>query len=389
MLFARRKFLTRGMQLLGSALVPSSLLADLLQGGPTAGGALQADDLIWYSSRYLTAEMPMDQLNSCITPTKNFFVRNNLLMPEIDLDRWRLRISGEVEKPLEFTFGDLRQLSTASVANTLECAGNGRAFFDPQIKAVPWRRGGVGNAVFRGPRMRDLLEKAGLKSTARHVAFKGLDVVPAGAQEFIRSIPLDKALDPATLVASDMNDQPLTPAHGFPARALVPGWVGSCSIKWLCEIRVLSEEFNGFYMKSAYRLPPPGSSPRESRTEALKSLIVKSIIAHPAENSTVVLPPSGVITVSGAAWAGERKIKKIEISMDGARAWSPATFDSEKAKYAWRLWKYDWRPRPGAYVIQSRATDDAGHVQPAHPRWNASGYLWNATDRVRVTVQAA
>jgi len=388
MLFARRKFLTRGMQLLGSALVPNSLLADLLQSAP-ANVAPQNDDLIWYSSRYLTAEMPMDQLNSWITPTKNFFVRNNLLMPEIDLDRWRLRISGEVEKPLEFTFGDLHQLSTASVTNTLECAGNGRAFFDPKIKAVPWRRGGVGNAVFRGPRMRDLLEKAGLKSTARHVAFKGLDVVPAGAQEFIRSIPIDKALDPATLVASDMNGQPLTPAHGFPARALVPGWIGSCSIKWLCEIRVLSEEFNGFYMKSAYRLPPPGSSPRESRTEALKSLIVKSIIAHPAENSTVLLPPSGVITVSGAAWAGERGIKKIEISTDGARAWSPATFDSEEAKYAWRLWKYDWRPRPGAYVIQSRATDDAGHVQPAHPRWNASGYLWNGPDHVRVTVQAA
>src|SRR5437763_11708 len=262
----RRNFLIGGMRLsaailprmvggmrLSAAILPRMAgfrprLFDLFQDSVHTDKSPNTDELIWYSTHYLTAEMPMDRLTSWITPTENFFVRNTLLLPEIPLDVWRLRVTGEVQNPFELTFRDLQQLPRASVTNTLECAGNGRAFFHPHTEGVPWRRGAVGNAVFSGPRLRDLLEKCGLKPGAHHVAFKGLDIVPAGALEFVRSIPITKALEPTTLVALQMNGAPLQPQHGFPARSLVPGWIGSCSIKWLCEIRVLSEEFSGIYM---------------------------------------------------------------------------------------------------------------------------------------------
>ena len=396
MAIQRRRFLIQGMRLVGASLLPKiGALADVhrLQYSLQNGRSTDAEELIWYSTRYLTAEMPMDRLSSWITPTANFFVRNNLLMPEIGLDRWRLKITGEVVKPLELSFAQFRQLPAVTVTNTLECAGNGRAFFQPHIGGVPWQRGGVGNAIFSGPRLRDLLEKSGLKPSGRHVAFKGLDVVPPGAQEFVRSIPISKALEPTTLLASHMNGAELTPPHGFPARAVVPGWIGSCSIKRLCEIQVLKEEFDGFYMNSAYRLPRRSGSDGKSnpdRTEAITSLIVKSIIAYPQDGTTLALSAAGVVSISGAAWAGERAIEKVEISTDGGRTWHNASLGPDHAKYAWRLWKYEWRPpRAGSYVLQSRATDEAGDVQPQRAPWNPSGYLWNGIDQIRVTVRSA
>ncbi len=393
----RRSFLIRGVQLFGATLLPgtSFRVAGLysLQDSLPTGNSSPREELTWYSRRYLTAEMPLGGFDSWITLTELFFVRNNLLMPDVALDHWRLRITGEVLRPIELTFQELQQLRVERVTNTLECAGNGRAFFHPRIAGVPWQRGAVGNAVFSGPALRVLLAKAGMKPTARHVAFKGLDVVPQGAQEFIRSVPIDKALQPTTLVATQMNGAALTPEHGFPARALVPGWIGSCSIKWLCEIRVLKHEFDGFYMSSAYRLPLGPSSSEQSRaqqSEAITSLAVKSVIAHPREGSTILLPTSGVVSVSGAAWAGERAIQHVEVSTDAGRSWHNASLSRDLSKYAWRLWSYDWRPtQQGDYVVQSRTTDEYGHVQPLEPRWNQAGYLWNGIDQIHVTVRAA
>jgi len=277
----------------------------------------------------------------------------------------------------------LQQLRAVEVTNTLECAGNGRAFFTPKIGGVRWGRGGVGNAAFSGPRLRDLLEKAGVKAGARHVAFKGMDVIPAGAQAFVRSIPIAKAIEPSTLVALKMNGAPLSVEHGFPARALVPGWIGSCSIKWLSEIRVLRDEFDGFYMQSAYRLFNSAG-----KREAITSLQVKSIITSPEDGANISARNHDPIRVQGAAWAGENAIAKIEISFGGGN-WHPAQLAPGHSKFAWRLWSFKWRPaRAGSYVLQARATDDYGKVQPERTTWNSSGYLWNGIDKVRVAVQA-
>lgn len=391
----RRSFLYRSARLLAALVLsgmhtPLGLLRALSSDSHATDP--QAEPLIRYSSTYLTSEMPMDLLASWITPSEHFFIRNNLLMPKIDIEQWRLRVTGEVLSPLELTFSDLQKFQSTSVINTLECAGNGRAFFHPRIEGVPWRRGAVGNATFSGARLRDLLQAAVLKPTAQHVAFKGLDLVPEGSEQFIRSIPIAKAMDPNTLLASSMNGAALMLEHGYPVRALVPGWIGSCSIKWLSEVRVLEREFEGFYMRSAYRIPErtrvghrgPGFG------TVITSIAVKSIIAHPQDGAVLPLLSSGTVRVGGAAWAGEKSITQVDISPDGGHSWCKTALGNDQSKYAWRLWEYDWKPRaPGSYLLLSRATDQDGNVQPHQPRWNPYGYLWNGIDRIRLKVLPA
>jgi len=347
--------------------------------------------MIVYSRKYLTLEMPMSLLSSWITPVSSFFVRNNLLMPPtVDPSTWTLSITGEVERPLTINFHDFMQLPASKITNTLECAGNSRINFNPRIGGVPWGPGAVGNAIFQGPVLADVLRHTQLKQTARHVAFRGLDVVPQGASEFIRSIPIEKAMERSTLLATKMNGSPLTPSHGFPVRALVPGWIGSASIKWLQEIRVLSHEFHGFYMDPGYRIPVASPSGRESvaaKTVSLTSLRVKSIIVQPADGAALELSPHQPVMIRGASWAGESAIARVEVSTDGGHEWHAATLGADHAKYAWRLWHYEWQPsQPGAYVILSRATDNTGRTQPMEPRWNPGGYLWNGVDKIHVQI---
>jgi DMSO/TMAO reductase YedYZ molybdopterin-dependent catalytic subunit len=218
--------------------------------------------------------------------------------------------------------------------------------------------------------------------------FRGSDEVPGNVPPFIRSIPIEKALDSDTLIATHMNGSPLSNHHGFPARALVPGWVGAASCKWLTEIKVLEKEFEGNFMKPGYRYPnhpvAPGGSVNPDETHPLTVLTVKSIIAGPADGSKL----SGRQThIHGAAWAGEADVVKVEVSTDGGTTWNTATLGEDRSRYAWRLWSYTWTPpKKSDYVIMSRATDSQGRVQPETADWNPSGYLYNAVDRVNVHV---
>jgi sulfite oxidase len=381
------------------ALARASLhttLSGAWSGQTRAASGLPTDarGMIVYSEEYITREMPVSFLDSWITPTEHFFVRNNEHMPQVNLADWKLSITGEVARPMTLTMADLLKIEPRRVTNTLECAGNGRAFFEPRIAGVPWTRGGVGNAVFRGPSLGALLRLAGAKETARHVAFRGV-AVPSPDPPFMRSIPIDKALDPDTIVATEMNGSPLTQEHGYPARALVPGWIGSASIKWLTEIRVLTHELEGYFMDSAYRLPAHSGEavgenatvPAEARRgSVITSLPVKSIIATPADGS-VIDSAAASVRVFGAAWAGTSTVARMEISTDSGKSWQPAALGSEHARYAWRFWDFEWKPpEEGACIILSRAADNRGRSQPIEMRWNPGGYLWNAVDRVRVTV---
>jgi DMSO/TMAO reductase YedYZ molybdopterin-dependent catalytic subunit len=188
--------------------------------------------MIERSLRFLDLETPAEYLNSWITPVSHFFVRNHMYEPgSVNATTWSLKISGEVERHLSLTMQDLSRLGRHAVINTLECAGNGRGLYQPRVPGIQWERGGVGNARFSGPRLRDVLERAGIKSTAKHVIFRGMDGVPGKVPPFVRSIPIEKALDRDTLIATQMNDAVLSKHHGFPARALVPGWIGAASIK--------------------------------------------------------------------------------------------------------------------------------------------------------------
>lgn len=346
------------------------------------------DRMVIHSSRFLDLEMPPEFATSWITPVNHFYVRNHMFEPaSFDVNDWRINLGGEVASPATFTIADLHALPQHTVVNTLECAGNGRTFQRPQVPGIQWGKGTVGNARFRGPRLGDILQKAGVKASGKHVMFHGADTIPGKVPPFTRSIPLEKAMDEDTLLATHMNDEPLSENHGFPVRALVPGWVGAASCKWLTEIKVLDKEFEGNFMKPGYRFPnhpgKPGEAINPEDTHPLTSLVVKSLIALP-EGATLT---GRSHKIQGTAWAGESEVVKVEISTDGGSTWKEAKLGHEKAKYAWRLWDFHWKtPKPGDYTILSRATDNQGRAQPAIAVWNPSGYLYNAYDQVKVHV---
>lgn len=349
------------------------------------------DGMLVRSARFLDLEMPVEYAADWITPTHHFFVRNHMHEPStLDPAGWKLSISGEVEKPYAISLTELSKLASHSVTNTLECAGNGRGLQNPKVPGVQWGKGAVGTGTFSGPQLRVLLERAGVKSAGKHVMFRGLDQVPGKVPPFIRSIPLEKAMDADTLVATHMNGAVLLKHHGFPARALVPGWIGAASCKWLTEIKVLDKEFEGNFMSPGYRMPntaaKPGEAVKPENTHPVTALGVKSLITSPADGAAL---KGRAIAVHGMAWAGEADIARVEVSTDAGTTWKPARFGHDHAKYAWRQWTYAWQPqKPGAYVVLSRATDTQGRVQPDQPVWNPSGYLYNAIDQVKVHVEA-
>jgi sulfite oxidase len=388
-MISRRYFL---MQASRAALVlhtAPSVFAQATTALPRAGIEIPGEDgMIVRSLRFVDLETPVEYFNSWLTPAPHFFVRNHMQEPaELNAAAWRLDVGGEVERPITLTLAELHKLPTHSVVNTLECAGNGRGLHRPQVPGIQWGRGAVGTARFSGPRLRDVLWRARVKPSGKHVMFRGLDDVPGKVPPFIRSIPLEKALDSETLVATHMNGAPLTKHHGFPARALVPGWLGAASCKWLTEIKVLESEFAGNFMNPGYRLPNqpvnPGDVVKPEDTHPVTSLNVKSVIAGPGDGSTV---KPGTVVIHGAAWAGEADIVKVEISTDGGTTWTAAGLGADKAHYAWRLWSYHWKARAGDYTILSRATDTQGRVQPPSAAWNPSGYLYNAVDQVAIHV---
>ena len=381
----RRDFLIGIPAGLAAATVLRPLLAAEEQSVYIPGEA----GMIVRSARFIDLEMPPEFFDSWITPVPHFFVRNHMHEPSaLDASNWRLTVSGEVEKPLTLSLADLAKMQPHSVTNTLECAGNGRAFQQPHVPGIQWQKGAVGNARFTGPRLRDILERAGVKPTGKHVMFHGLDEVPGKVPPFIRSIPMEKASDGDTLIALQMNGAALSKHHGFPARALVPGWVGAASCKWLSEIKVLEKEFDGNFMKPGYRMPnhpvQPGEPLNVDDSHVITGLNVKSLISSPLDGATV---KSRAVHIHGTAWAGEAEISKVEVSTDNGGTWQPAQLGREQAKYAWRLWSYVWKvPKSGEYTILSRATDNQGRVQPASAEWNPSGYLYNAIDQVKVRV---
>ena len=349
------------------------------------------DGMIVRSYRFLDLETPVEFMTDWITPVNHFFVRNHMFEPaKIEASTWKLTIGGEVEKPLTLTLADLEKVPVHFVTNVMECAGNGRSLHNPKVPGIQWGKGAVGNAKFSGPSLKVVLEKAGIKNTGKHVMFRGLDEVPGKVPPFIRSIPIEKAIDADTLIATHMNGAPLTQHHGFPARVITPGWAGAASCKWLTEITVLDKPAEGNFMNPGYRMPntpvKPGEAVKPEDTHSVTGLTVKSLIAAPSDGAKLKL---GKQEIKGVAWAGEADITKVEISTDGGTSWSPAELGKDHAKYAWRLWSYAWKPaKSGDYVILSRATDSQGRIQPDAAVWNPSGYLYNAYDQGKVYVQA-
>jgi DMSO/TMAO reductase YedYZ molybdopterin-dependent catalytic subunit len=346
--------------------------------------------LIRHSARPPDYETPVALLDRFITPIEHFYVRSHMPVPtSLDAAAWALQVDGEVDAPITLSVEDLRQLPARSVTMTLECAGNGRAFFDPPVAGLQWTRGAVGTGRWTGASLADILSRAKARASGRFVHMHGADRPLGTMPDFVRQVPIDKAMDPDTIVAYELNGQPIPPVHGFPLRAIVPGWEGAYSLKWLNRLQVSATPSDSFWVASGYRFPTkrvaPGSAVAPEDMAPLMGMAVKTLITTPLEGATAA---PGSIKVGGFAWSGGGEIKAVDISVDHGVTWRPATLSGEQHRYAWRRFDGAFEAStPQSYLILSRATDSTGAVQPAVAHWNPSGYLWNAYDQVRVTVK--
>jgi DMSO/TMAO reductase YedYZ molybdopterin-dependent catalytic subunit/mono/diheme cytochrome c family protein len=367
-------------RILASGVVLAFVLPTRLEG---------AELLRQHLSRPYDAESTMSALSSWETPIEGFFVRAHFDVPQVDYDRWTLRIDGLVDHPLTLTLKDLRKMPAKSLHAVLECSGNGRGEQQPTVPGVQWTRGAVGNAGFTGVPLKELLAKAGVKAGGRFIAVQGADQ-PArpSIPGFIRSVPLAKALAEDTLIALTMNGAPMPPLHGGPLRLVLPNWYGENWMKWLTRITVTAQEDEGFFMKKAYRMPKEPVNPGDAWDSAtgapIEQVLVQSLIVEPQAGQ--VLAP-GDVEVSGKAFSGAGAIAKVDLSTDGGRTWLPAEVEPRHADGGWQAFRGKVKaPAPGSLTILSRATDAAGATQPAYHTWNPAGYLRNAIDQLSVTV---
>lgn len=332
-------------------------------------------------------EMPLPGFNEAITPIERFYVRCHTYTPKVDLAGWKLQIDGLVAHPVTLTMAELKKMPHVDLVSVVECAGNGRGFYQPHVSGTQWTFGSVGNGRWTGVRLKDVLAKAGVKDTAKHVLFDGADVPLGKMEDFRRTITIEKAMDPDTLLAFGMNGQDLPVQHGFPLRLIPPGWAGDSWVKWVTHIEVLDHEFEGFWMKSAYRHPlkpvAPGASVDASQMVPVTDINVKSAIASPLAGAL----PLAATKISGAAWSNGSPVTAVDVSVDGGKTWNHATLGKDLGRYSWRLFEFSWNPRAeGEYTIMSRARNAAGAVQPMEQQWNPSGYLWNVVQSVPVQV---
>lgn len=340
---------------------------------------MRAEQLIVWTEKPLNAETPLGLLARAeVTPTDLFFVRNHGSVPTVEPDSYRLALAGAVGKPILLSLRELRErFPRASVTATLACAGNRRGELNrvaPVPDAIPWGAGAIGNAVWTGVRLRDLLRAAEVAPEAGHVAFTGLDDVEVSDRlvAFGGSIPLDKALAPEVLLAYEMNGEPLTPEHGFPVRAVVPGHVGARSVKWLSAITVQSTPSASYFQRRDYTLDGL----------PLAELPLSSAVCRPREGE--VIRGSTMLAEGYAIAGGSRRVERVELSVDGGRTWLEAAFVGGGEQWTWLLWRAELEVRPGRGELVVRALDSSGEAQPAsvETTWNARGYMNNAWHRV-------
>ena len=389
----RREFLA----MIARAGLGSAALASLPPWARDAFAASLPEGFIVRNDRPECWETTLEALGrDWITPNDRFFVRNHLSTPRIDSEAWRLEVSGLVRSPLSLSIRDLDALPQTEAVHTLECAGNGRGLFKlPSTSGTQWDRGAVGNARWGGVRLAAVLQRAGVAPEAKHIWLEAADQAPMPeTPKFLRSIPIEKAMED-TLLASTMNGNVLPEQHGAPLRAIVPGWFGMASTKWLLRLRVEDKPSDNHFMAKGYRWNYPGEDP--ATAPPVEQMVVKSIITGPADGAVVkVAPRPGArpgakprLRVQGFAWAGPAGVRMVEISTDGGKTWRPAGFMGDNAPGAWRGWATEIEVTPPVRMrVMARATDNAGQTQPVAARANGAGYGNNSIHEVTVRVRA-
>lgn len=337
----------------------------------------------------LVAGVPLKSMAGGATPVKQFFVRNHFQMPTMDGKAWNLIVDGEVENLLSLSYDNLKQLPDKELQVLLECAGNSRASVQPPIEGLLWDHSGVSSAMWKGVPVREVLDRAGIKPSAKEVLFEGADhgkeYGSSGETKFAMSLSMERALDADTILAYEINGETLTPEHGYPLRLLVPGWFGMASVKWLTRISVLDYEFKGYHQSSYYVYLDEGKDDGLAK-ERVSSMRVKSLITWPGRGE--VLEP-GVHDICGVAWSGHGAVERLEITTDGGESWQLADLGEMESRYSWRSWQYQWKAsEPGHFLIRARATDAEGNVQPVQAKWNFRGFANNSIHAVPVIVQS-
>jgi anti-anti-sigma factor len=324
-------------------------------------------------------------IGGAVMPNQRFYIRNHFPIPQLDATNWRLDVAGLVERPLSLSLRDLVKMPSQTEFVTLECAGNGRSELNPRVDGEQWNLGAVSTAEWTGVPLAEVLNRAGVKTAAREVVFRGADSGKLDGSELIRferSLSLDEAQGSGGLLAYAMNGEALPIAHGYPLRVIVPGWYAVASVKWLTQIDVISDQFSGHYQTESYFYEwQRGGQPIR---EPVSQMRVRSLITEPEPESEV---EQGELPIRGVSWSGAAPIARVEVSVGGG-PWQYARLMGEPRRYSWQGWELIARlEQPGSTVIAARATDMAGRTQPDSPEWNRLGYGNNVIQKVRVDVR--
>ena len=378
----RREFLERSARIAGLTLAAGALPAWLSEAGVKSRPA----DLIERNAWPEHWETTVPALGrSLLTSNETFFVRSHLPAPQIDAAAHRLEVGGAVARPFALSLAELRRMPATHLTCTLECAGNGRALMKlANTSGTQWGLGAVGTAEWTGVRLATLLERAGVTPAAKHAWFDAADrgVLP-GVPVFLRSIPIAVALGDV-LIAYAMNGRPLPRLHGGPLRAVVPGWFGMASTKWLSGIRAMETPSDNHFMARGYRYVAPGADPAAS--PPVETMRVKSLITRPLDGARV---RRGPLVVEGFAWAGPAGVARVDLAAGPGESWTATRLAGSPHRYAWRAWRATVQASAaGPLDLRARATDGAGAMQPGIAEVNAAGYGNNAQHRIRVTVDA-
>ena len=325
-----------------------------------------------------------------ITPNNAFFVRYHLAgVPlDIDPDKFTLEIKGKVDHPLKLSLKDIRKLPAVELTAVNQCSGNSRGFFDPRVAGGQLANGAMGNARWRGVPLKAVLDKAGVQAGAKQITMNGMDgPVSDRTPDFVKALDIDHARDGEVMLAYGMNGEDLPYLNGFPLRLIVPGYYGTYWVKHLNEITVVDNLFDGFWMKTAYRIPDtpcacvdPGTAPKA--TIPINRFDVRSFITSVADGAK--LKP-GTTALKGIAFDGGKGIKEVTVSTDGGKSWTQAKLGKDLGKYSFREWKLPVKLAAGSHELQARATNNAGDTQPSEPKWNPAGYMRNVIETTSVT----
>lgn len=352
----------------------------------------QKRTMIGLTSRPPQLETPFSVFNeNIITPNDAFFVRYHLAdVPlDIDPDKFSVDIKGKIDKPMKLSLADIKKMPAMELIAVNQCSGNSRGFFNPRVAGGQLGNGAMGNARWKGVPLKTVLDKAGVQSGAKQVVFGGMDgPVSDKTPDFAKALEIDHARDGEVMLAYAMNGQDLPVLNGFPLRLIVPGYYGTYWVKHLNEINVVDNVFDGFWMKTAYRIPDtdcgcvePGTAPKA--TIPINKFTVRSFITNVADGAKV---KAGAETpLKGIAFDGGTGIKMVEVSIDGGKTWTTGTLDKDLGKYSFREWRLPVKLAAGAHELKVRATSNDGKTQPMEALWNPAGYPRNVVETVRVT----